>query len=163
MTTTYNPTDAPANAHTYEKRSVFNTTIDQMIAFHEAPNAFSTLTPPPIFIQVLRDDRTSLQNGEIEFNMWFGPIPIRWIANHEPVSAEYGFVDRLVKGPMAYWYHRHIFEETADGVALIDRITIAHKPGIQGILTRLFFDGIPLRLLFFYRHLRTRMALNGKS
>jgi hypothetical protein len=28
-----------------------------------------------------------------------------------------------------------------------------------GLFTRLFFDGLPLRFLFFYRHLRTRMVI----
>ncbi|MEQ8674341.1 MAG: hypothetical protein RLP44_09655 [Aggregatilineales bacterium] len=160
MTEPFNEADIPDSAHTYEKRSVMKTTVEQMIAFHNAPRAFATLTPPPIFIQVIRDDRTSLQDGEVEFNMWFGPLPIRWIANHEEITAEHGFADRQIKGPLAFWYHRHIFEATPDGVALIDRISIMHKPGIQGILTRLFFDGIPLRILFFYRHLRTRMGVN---
>lgn len=162
MATPFNEADIPAGAHTYEKRSVMKTTLDEMIAFHNVPRAFATLTPPPIFIQVLRDDRTSLQDGEVEFNMWFGPISIRWIANHEPGPTAYGFADRQIKGPLAFWYHRHIFEETPEGVALTDRISIMHKPGIQGLLTRLFFDGIPLRILFFYRHLRTRLAVSKK-
>jgi ligand-binding SRPBCC domain-containing protein len=162
MATTLNNTNAPANAHTYEKRTVINTTLDKMMAFHEAPDAFSQLVPPPIIVQVIRDDRTSLQEGEIEFNMWFGPIPVRWVAVHENLPEGTGFADRLLKGPMQYWHHRHIFEETPQGVALIDRVTIAHKPGIKGILTRLMFDGIPLRFLFFYRHLRTKMATQNK-
>lgn len=151
--------EAPRSANTYEKRTVFRTTLDKMQAFHEDPAALAKLTPPPIFMQVKRDDRTSLTEGEIHFTMWFGPIPIQWVARHEAGPTEHSFADRMIEGPMQYWYHRHIFEETADGVALIDRVTIAHKPGLQGILTRLMFDGVPLRILFFYRHLRTRMAL----
>ena len=68
MTAPFNEADIPDLAHTYEKRSVMKTTVEQMIAF-DAPRAFATLTPPPIFIQVIRDDRTSQQDGEVEFNM----------------------------------------------------------------------------------------------
>ena len=62
---------------------------------------------------------------------------------------------------MAMWEHRHIFEPTADGVTLIDRITVEHKSGLRGLLTRLVFDGVPLWVLFKYRHWRTRRALEA--
>lgn len=155
-------TTAPTiDTHRYEKRSVMNTTLQKMIDFHEDPKVMPKLSPPPIFVQVKRDDRTSLYEGELEFRLWFGPIPIHWLARHEAGPTPTSFADVMVEGPMAYWRHEHIFEETPDGVALIDRLEIAHKPGLQGLLTRLMFDGIPLRILFFYRHLRTRMAISN--
>lgn len=147
-----------ANAHTFVKSSVINTTLEKMMQFHEDPKALSNLTPPPIFMQLHRDDRTSITEGEIEFTLWFGPVPFRWIARHEEGPTEWSFADRMIRGPMAYWRHEHIFTELDKGVKLTDRVTIAHKSGLQGIFTRLMFDGIPLRILFFYRHLRTRIA-----
>lgn len=152
-------TQAPANATVYTKRTVMKTTLEKLRAFHENPKALGQLTPPPIFMQLIRDDRTSLTEGEIEFTLWFVFIPIRWLARHAPGANPASFSDFMVKGPMAYWNHEHTFEEVPGGVALIDRVTIAHKPGLPGLLTRLMFDGIPLRILFFYRHLRTRMAV----
>jgi ligand-binding SRPBCC domain-containing protein len=112
-----------------------------------------------MFIQVLRDDRTSLTDGEFLFRLWFGPIPVRWLARHEPGPTPTSFMDRMIEGPMAQWEHRHIFRAVESGIELIDHITLAHKPGWRGLLTRLVFDGLPLRLLFTYRHLRTRMSL----
>ncbi len=154
--------DVPANAHVYEKRSVMKTTLAAMTAFHQDPKALGKLSPPPIFMQMHRDERTSLTEGELEFTLWFAAIPIRWIARHEPGPTPDSFADRQVSGPMAYWRHEHIFEETEDGVALIDRVTLAHRPGLKGLMTRLAFDGPPLRFLFFYRHLRTRMTLTQR-
>jgi len=148
----------PKNAHSFIKKSVMNTTIEKMMAFHEAPNAFSTLTPPPIFVQVHRDDRASIAQGEIEFTLWVLFIPFRWIALHEPGPTPNSFADHMIKGPMAYWRHEHIFTPVENGVELMDRVTLAHQSGLRGILTRLMFDGIPLRILFFYRHLRTKWA-----
>jgi ligand-binding SRPBCC domain-containing protein len=135
------------------------TTMERMIKFHEDPKALGILTPPPIFMQSIRDDRTSLTDGELEFNLWFGPIPIRWIARHEPGPTPTSFMDRQISGPMASWEHQHIFTEVPGGVELHDRITLSHKPGLPGLLTRLMFDGLPLRILFFYRHLRTRLSV----
>jgi hypothetical protein len=50
-------------------------------------------------------------------------------------------------------------EAVPGGVQLTDHITLEHKPGLAGLLTRLMFDGLPLRIFFAYRHLRTRLAL----
>lgn len=134
------------------------------MAFHQAPDALARLTPPPplMFMQVLRDDRTSLTAGEIEFRLWFGPFPVRWLARHEAGPTATSFADRMIDGPMARWEHQHVFAEVEGGVELIDHITLAHKPGLQGLLTRLVFDGLPLRMLFLYRHWRTRRALSTK-
>jgi len=149
----------PENTSVYEKRTVMKTTMAKMLAFHEDPAAMPKLTPPPMIVRVKRDDRTALTEGELDFTLWFGPVPIRWLARHEPGPTDTSFADRMIEGPMAYWRHEHIFEETPDGIALIDRVTLAHKPGWQGLLTRLMFDGVPLRILFFYRHMRTRQAV----
>lgn len=150
-----------ASQHVFEHRSVIPATVEDVVAFHDQPGALQKLTPPPIFPQALRDTRTSLTAGELEFRLWFGPIPVRWLARHEPGPIATSFTDRMVEGPLAYWVHQHIFEPVPEGVALIDRITLAHKPGLVGLLTRLVFDGLPLRFLFVYRHWRTRMGVRG--
>ncbi|MEL6270054.1 MAG: cyclase [Chloroflexota bacterium] len=153
----------PQNTKTFEHSSIFpNTTLKAVEDFHEDPKAFSILTPFPIIAQIHRRELNSLTDGEMEFTLWFGPIPIRWLARHEPGPTEHSFADRMMSGPMQFWLHRHIFEEVDGGVRLTDRITIEHKSGLPGVLTRLMFDGLPLKFLFVYRHLRTRMAVSGK-
>lgn len=156
------PETATIQMRVFEHRSTFTATPQAMFDFHAAPNAFVKLTPPPIFIQVLHNNLTSLTSGEVDFRMWFGPIPIHWIARHEPGPIPTSFIDRQIVGPLAYWQHEHLFQPVPNGVELIDRITLAHKLGIVGWLTRLMFDGLPLRFLFMYRHLRTRSALRKK-
>ena len=144
---------------TFEHRSVLATSVERLVAFHADPGALARLTMPPTFIRVLRDDRVSLTEGEIEFNLWLGPLPVRWVARHEPGPVETSFTDRMLHGPMAYWEHQHIFQPLEGGVILIDRITLAHKAGWRGLFTRLLFGGLPLWILFIYRHWRTRRAV----
>ena len=132
--------------------------MENIIAFHDHPRAINLLTPPPIFVQCLRDDRKSLTEGKLIFRLWLGPIPVRWVARHEPGPTETSFIDRMRDGPLAAWQHEHIFRAVPGGVELTDCITFAHKPGLPGFLTRLLFDGLPLRLLFTYRHWRTRVG-----
>ncbi|MDX2159860.1 MAG: hypothetical protein SF162_00905 [bacterium] len=145
---------------TFEHRSVIPTTMQAMIAFHEDPAAFSKLSPPPIFAQVHRRDWRSMADAEVEFTLWFAVLPIRWIARHEPGPTPTSFIDRQVKGPVESWVHEHIFTQVAGGIELHDRLTIVHrKSGFWAIFTRLFFGTLPLRFLFIYRHLRTRMGV----
>ncbi len=143
----------------FEKQSVMSGTAEQMMRFHALPNAFQLLTPPPIFIQVLRNDLTSITNGELEFRLWVTFIPFHWLARHEPGPIPLSFIDRMLDGPMAFWEHQHIFRDVPSGVQLTDHLTIEHKSGLMGVFTRLFFDGFPLRFLFFYRHWVTRRMM----
>jgi ligand-binding SRPBCC domain-containing protein len=144
---------------TFEHRSLIPAPAERVMAFHQDPRALSKLTLPPTFIQILRDDRTSLTSGEIEFNLWMGPFPIRWVAEHMPGPIPTSCIDRMVRGPLASWEHQHRFEPLGDSTQLVDHITFAHKSGPVGLFTRLMFDGLPLRLMFIYRHWRTRRAL----
>jgi ligand-binding SRPBCC domain-containing protein len=145
----------------FQKQSVMATTMARMIAFHEDQRAINRLTPPPVFVQLLRDDRKSFSEGELVFWLWLGPIRVKWVARHEPGPTATSFQDRMIEGPMAFWLHQHIFRDVPGGVELTDRITYAHKPGLPGLLTRLIFDGLSLRILFLYRHLRTRLGTRG--
>ncbi|MGJ3237847.1 MAG: hypothetical protein ACFE0Q_03990 [Anaerolineae bacterium] len=133
--------------------------MDKMIAFHQSAEALGQLTPPPIFVQLREDNRISNTEGDLKFTLWMGPIPIKWHAQHQAGPTETSFADWMVSGPMAYWRHEHIFEVVADGIRLTDRVTLAHHQDWRGWLTRLIFDGIPLRILFYYRHLRTKWAV----
>ncbi len=151
------PANTGGRARQFEHRSVIPASLEAVMDFHEQPEALAKLTPFPIFIQVIHDDRVSVTSGELEFQLWFGPFPVRWLVRHEPGPVENAsFADRMIEGPLASWEHCHIFQPIEGSVELIDRITLAHKKGWRGWLTRLFFDGLPLRFLFVYRHWRTK-------
>lgn len=147
---------------TVEFRMTIPGTAEQVMAFYADPKAPVILTPPPIFFQIRDDRRTAVDQGEIEFTLWFTFIPFKWTSRHEPGPIPTSFIDRMLSGPAAVWVHEHIARDLPDKpgyVEVSDRIEIAHKDGLVGLFTRLFFDGLPLRFLFFYRHLRTRMMI----
>ena len=154
------PEDSSSRTHTFERRSVMPGTPEQLFTFHARANAFTTLTPPPIFIQIRHNRLTSLTSGEVDFVMWFGPIPAHWIARHEPGPTPNSFADRQLQGPLASWRHEHIFEAVPGGVQLTDRVTYAYKQrGFWAIFTRLFFGPTALSFLLAYPQWVTRRAL----
>lgn len=149
-----------SRTHTF--RTILPGTAEQVMAFYADPKAPVILTPPPIFFQIRDDRRTSITSGEIEFTLWFTFIPFKWTSRHEPGSTPTAFIDRMIAGPAEVWVHEHIAHNLTDKpgfVEVSDILEIAHKGGLTGVFTRLFFDGLPLRFLFFYRHLRTRQVL----
>lgn len=141
---------------TFQYTSIIPASLETVIRFHEKPSALRKLTPPPIIVQMVKDERKSLTEGTLEFVLWFGPIPVHWVARHEKGPVPTSFIDRMISGPMAEWEHQHIFRAIDGGVELIDHLTFAHKAGWRGWLTRFVFDGLPLRILFWYRHWRTK-------
>ncbi len=154
---------SPEGYRVFVHRSEMPGTLQALQRFHEAPMAFERLAPPFLQLRIEQDRRRSLTEGEVVLRMGPGPLAIRWLARHEAGPTAHSFTDRLIDGPLACWVHQHIFEAQERGVALTDRITLAHRPGWRGLLTRLLFDGPALRLLFVYRHWRTRRALAEAS
>jgi ligand-binding SRPBCC domain-containing protein len=84
----------------------------------------AAITPPPIITQMRRAPAVLGEGDEMEFTLWLGPLPVRWVARIEAVSVN-GFTDRQLSGPFAKWVHRHIFTavdeqttEVADEISL---------------------------------------------
>lgn len=152
-----------AGMRVFEKRSRFKTSLSAMIAFHEDPRVFGYLVPPGVIMRMHDDQRTSLTQGDLTFTLWMGVVPLKWHARHEPGPTANSFADVMISGPLQYWRHEHIFNPVEQGVELIDRVTYRYKPGAAGWFSRVAFSTPALHFLFFYRHLRTRFALEGKN
>ena len=59
----------PASTKSFEHRSIIHTTMQAIRNFHEDPKALTALTPPPLFVQIVRDERVSLTDGDVEFTL----------------------------------------------------------------------------------------------
>ncbi len=95
----------------------------------------------------------------MDFTMWLGPLPLRWQARFEDVTAT-GFVDRMVQGPLQTWQHRHSFVAIDDDhTDVVDELEVAVRRhplwGPVGL-------GMSLNLpvLFAYRQWQTRRLLD---
>jgi len=143
----------------FEHRSMIMAPAEQVWEFHQSPDALSRLTMPPMRIQIVRDDRRSLTEGELEFLLRLGPLAVRWVAAHAPGVEARSFVDRQVIGPLAFWEHEHIMRPCEGGTELLDRITLSYRSGLRYAWTRLIFSRPALRTLFVYRHWQTRRAV----
>jgi ligand-binding SRPBCC domain-containing protein len=134
--------------------------LSRVSAFHHDTSALRQLTPPPIFVQ-MHDIEPLGEGSRSEFTLWFGPLPVRWVAVHSNVG-EQGFTDRQASGPMRHWEHTHRFTAGEDGVTQIsEHVEYEHHPGWRGLLSRLLFSRPALWLLFSYRKFATRRAVRA--
>lgn len=138
-----------------------NAPLQAVAEFHEDTNALKVLNPPGIIVQLHRVE--PMGEGSIsEFTLWFGPFPIRWKAVHSDVSIN-GFTDTLAEGPAASWVHTHRYESiSANETRLFERIEYEHKPGLMGLVTRVLFSPLNLKILFTYRQWATRNSIKKK-
>ncbi len=76
-------------------------------------------------VAIIHHAPKSLKSGDrMDFTLWAGPLPIRWVAGIEDVSPA-GFTDRQVRGPYETWVHRHVLERVDETTTdVVDRIEL---------------------------------------
>ncbi len=118
----------------------------------------AAITPPPIVVRVHAAPAELKSGDRMDFTLWAGPVPIRWLASIEDAS-ERGFTDRQVRGPFGSWTHRHGFERAGDRATdVVDRVEATYSPHpFWAVVGRLMWLGMPF--LFAFRARRTRALL----
>ncbi|MBN2148333.1 MAG: hypothetical protein JW726_13170 [Anaerolineales bacterium] len=132
--------------------------LERVAAFHAHSASMAAITPPPIAVKVERAPAVLADGDEMAFTMWFGPLPVRWLARIEDVSNT-GFTDRQLSGPFAEWVHRHTFvavDENATDV--VDEITLRLRPHPFWWLVG-FGMWLGLPILFAFRAWKTKRML----
>lgn len=132
--------------------------IEAVAEFHSSTTALKKLTPFPVFVQIHQLEPLG-EGSMAEFTMWFGPFPVRWVAQHVQFDAMHGFTDVQVSGPMLLWEHTHSFREiSAQETEIRDFIEYEYRPGIKYLWTRILYSPIMLQFLFLFRALVTKRS-----
>ncbi len=142
----------------FEHRFRVQASVEDVAAFHSQSASMAAITPPPMIVRVHSAPAVLKSGDQMDFTLWAGPIPIRWVACIENASAD-GFTDRQIKGPFGSWQHRHAFERVDRRTTeVVDRVeaTYSEHP-FWAVIGRLMWFGMPL--LFAFRARRTRALL----
>jgi ligand-binding SRPBCC domain-containing protein len=132
--------------------------MEKVVDFHQKSASMTAITPPPIIVQNHRAPQVLGEGDEMEFTLWLGPLPVRWLARIEQVTPD-GFCDRQLRGPFQEWVHRHQFIAIDNTTAEVrDEIRLSLRPHL---LWRIVGLGMRLGLpaLFAYRGWKTRRML----
>jgi ligand-binding SRPBCC domain-containing protein len=147
----------------FEHNALVHAPIEAVAGFHQDSRVLQKLTPLPVLVQ-LHDAGPLAEGSKADFTLWFGLLPVRWIAIHSDVDRLRGFTDQQARGPFERWEHNHSFIPEGDqSTRVVDYIEYEHFPGIRGLFTRLAFSPIALRLLFAFRAWVTRRTLEGHA
>ncbi|NQV35671.1 MAG: SRPBCC family protein [Phycisphaeraceae bacterium] len=98
-------------------------TVDTVFEFFNRPENLERLTPDSLKFSMLTPSPVCMHNGAVfDYTIGLFGIPMRWtsvITNYDP---PHQFVDIQLKGPYAFWHHRHSFESKGDEVEVTDEI-----------------------------------------
>ncbi len=133
--------------------------LSAVVKFHQQSASMGAITPPPIIVRVHEAPALLSEGDRMDFTMWLGPMPIRWLAQIEGVTAN-SFVDRQVRGPFRRWEHEHRFVRIdAQTTEVQDEVTVQLHESSRWWQIVGFGMWIGLPLLFAYRGWRTRRLL----
>lgn len=146
----------------YVHRFRVKSSLEQVVAFHRQSTSMAAITPFPIKAVIHAAPTVLTNNDEMDFTLWMGPLPIRWLARIEQSSAN-SFVDRQLRGPHKKWVHRHTFSTLPDGtVEVLDEVEV--ELANQWVWRVLGFAmWINLPILFAFRGWKTRRLLEQTS
>ncbi len=139
--------------HRFVKQTEINAPVERVFAFHERPDVFRHLIPPWERVEIIQTAETLLPGTRTIIKTFIGPLSRLWIAEHTEYIENRLFTDIQLKGPFAYWCHRHRFEPTANDTTLYtDEIEYAVPLGWLGELVAGRMVRKKLERLFEYRH-----------
>jgi ligand-binding SRPBCC domain-containing protein len=148
----------------FVKESAIRASPERVFEFHERPDVLSLLIPPWENARVVHPTRISEVGTQaiVEVKV-FGPVTVRWIAEHTVYDPPHLFEDVQIKGPFRKWRHRHIVKPDTNGAILRDEIDYVPPLGFFGCAVASRFIQQRLQKLFDYRHEVTRRWCEGKN
>lgn len=150
--------------HTFVQRTRMPVSAEELFAWHEAPGAFETLTPPWERVEILERTGGIRDGARVTVRVGRWPLQFTWTVEHRDYIAGRQFCDVQVRGPFAYYRHVHRTEPDGPSASFLeDRIEFALPLGWPGATLGAPFVLSRFGKLFAYRHGVTQQALARKS
>jgi len=136
--------------------------LEDVRDFHAQSASMGAITPPPVIVRVHSAPALLSEGDTMDFTMWLGPLPVRWVAKIEAVTPT-SFVDRMLRGPFNKWVHRHSFVAIDDGHTAVKdhvEVTLSSNPFWKVVGA---FMWLNLPVLFAFRQFKTRSILQAAA
>jgi ligand-binding SRPBCC domain-containing protein len=135
--------------HRLQRRQEVARPIDEVFDFFRDPFNLEAITPPWLRFRILSaSDRPIRLGTRIQYRLRIHGVPFAWESRITEYRPGVLFADEQVTGPYKWWYHRHQFTPTAEGVVIEDRVDyempfgplgeLVHRLAVRGQLTRIF-------------------------
>jgi ligand-binding SRPBCC domain-containing protein len=97
--------------------------LETAFEFFNRPENLEQLTPSNLRFHILTPSPVAMHNGAVfDYTIGLFGVPMRWTSIITNYCPPHHFVDIQLKGPYAYWHHKHSFESRPDGVEVTDEI-----------------------------------------
>lgn len=146
----------------FVKESIIHAPVETVFEFHQRPGAVLDLTPPWERLEIVSSDGSLEPGSRTVFRMRFGPFSRMWVAEHTEYERNRLFADRQVRGPFAYWYHRHVFEPSNGSTVYRDEVEYSLPGGWIGRLLAGAAIRRRLERMFEYRHRAVATRLSAE-
>ncbi|MBC7389473.1 MAG: SRPBCC family protein [Opitutaceae bacterium] len=120
--------------YTLECQQTIPWSIEKAWDFFSSPLNLAKITPPKMGFEVTSKNLDKVYPGQI-ISYQVGILPFiktNWVTEITYVRSPKYFVDEQRIGPYSMWHHEHIFEETAKGLLMTDRVSYQIPFGIIG-------------------------------
>jgi ligand-binding SRPBCC domain-containing protein len=148
----------------FRAETVLDADVEQVYAFHENPANIRKITPRWQQVATVEANGQACAGEHFFFELrLFRVIPVRWegvwLSAERPTLLQ----DAMVRGPFAFFEHRHSFRAIAPGRTLMsDHVTYRFGRGWLGKVFDETVGRIQFRLMFADRHARTRRYLRAE-
>ena len=151
-----NSTNRGRQLKTYELRreQLLKTGIDNAWHFFSNPQNLDEITPPSMKFKITSNIDDEMYEGQIiTYKIRLLPgVKKNWVTEIKTVKKNRFFIDEQRFGPYKFWHHKHIFNETPEGVLVTDIVNYALPFNFIGELAHRLFVKNKLNEIFNYRY-----------
>jgi len=126
--------------------------LAEVFAFFQRPENLAHLTPPWLHFVILSPSPVAMAEGaQIDYAIRLLGMRLRWTSRIIAYDPPRSFIDEQIKGPYAFWRHRHTFVPQGAGVVVKDEVAYALPLGGLGRIAQKIYVRAALRSIFNYR------------
>ena len=128
--------------------------LNEAWAFFATPKNLAKITPANMRFEIKTEltDNTIYPGLNIAYRVRpLFNIPVNWLTEISEVDQQHSFTDIQLKGPFAYWAHKHQFEAKDGGVLMTDTLTYVLPFAWLGRLAHSLFVKKRIEQIFNHR------------
>ena len=109
--------------HSFSRTSTLSVSCEDVFQWHGRAGAFERMQPPWMPPQIVSKEGSIFNGDTLTIKTNLGPIPFLFKAQHQNYIENKQFEDIQLKGPFAFFKHKHKFERVDEKKSkIIDEI-----------------------------------------
>lgn len=138
--------------HVLQQRQVVHQPLETVFEFFSRPENLARLTPETLAFRTLTPSPIVMKTGTlIDYTIHVLGMTVRWRTLITAYDPPHSFVDEQLKGPYAFWHHRHTFRSVEGGTEIKDEVHYVIPGGFLAPLAHAILVRPQLQRIFAFR------------